>query len=120
MEFRKKEAEDAGPFETEASPRTPLESGMRLDFLYNREGGVWLVHDKPLPDKLKWVEYDAGAETVTLVMANGRIADPGLRIPPERSFYLTRAMEVTALLMKDGFVTDFSIVPMVSSQMTVN
>jgi len=116
----KKKHTASSSVEAESSAFPLPESDMRVDILYNREGGVWVLHDQPMPDALKWVEYDAASETVTLVTQGGRIADPGLKIPSEKSFYLERAMEVTALLMKDGFVTDFAIVPMVASKMIVN
>ena len=94
-------------------------SGIRIDFMFNREGGVWMLHDRPLP-VLKWVAYDHEKEILTLVTKDGRVADLGLRLSADRSFYLERAMEVTALLMKDGFVTDCAVVPLVTSRMTVN
>ncbi len=93
---------------------------MKVDFLFNRTGGAWLLHDKPLPDTLKWIEYDSEKEMVVLVTRSGRLEGLGLRIPIEKKIYLERAMEVTALLMHDGFVTDFTIVPMVTTNVTVN
>jgi len=119
MDDKKKNPTTESP--CEASPRlfTSCPADVKIDFMFNREGGVWLLHDQPLP-ALKWVEYDSEKEILTLVTDRGRIADLGLRLPADRSFYLERAMEVTALLMKDGFVTDFAVVPMVSSRMTVN
>jgi hypothetical protein len=120
MEGKKKHITSASPVKAESSSCSFPESDMRVGILYNRDGGVWLLHDQPMPDALKCVEYDAISETVTLITGSGRIADSGLKIPAEKSFYLERAMEVTAVLMKDGFVTDFAIVPMVVSNMTVN
>lgn len=96
-----------------------IESDTRIDLLYNREGQVWLLHDKPLPQVLQCIEYDAGRETIRLISDKGQIGQ-SLKISPERAYYLERAMDVTALLMKDGFVVDFSIVPMITSRMTVN
>src|SRR5258708_5094680 len=119
MDGKKKNPVSEGPCEADACQSASCPPDMKVDFLFNPERGVWLLHDKPLPI-LKWVEYDAETETLTLVTNRGRIADLGLKIPADRSFYLERAMEVTALLMKDGFVTDFAIVPMVTSRMTVN
>ena len=92
---------------------------MRIDFMFNREGAVWMLYDKPMP-ALKWVAYDREKEILSLVTKDGRVADLGLRLPVERSFHLERAMEVTALLMRDGFVTDCASVPLVSGRMTVN
>ena len=120
MDIKKKNNTNAGPFEAEGSSRSSLGADTRINFLFNKEGGVWLLHDKPLPDTLKWVEYDTQKETVTLVTRDGRISDLGVRIPADKSFYLERAMEVTTLLMDQGRVADFAIVPMVTANMTVN
>lgn len=105
---------------TVTSAAATLEMDMRVDFLFNRTGGAWLLHDKPLPDILKWIEYDSEKETIILVTRSSRIGGLGLRIPVEKKIYLDRAMEVTALLMHDGFVKDFAIVPMVTRNATVN
>jgi hypothetical protein len=102
----------------EAKPCAGI-SEIQVDFMFNREGAVWMLHDKPLP-ALKWVAYDCEKEILSLVTQDGRVADLGLRLAAGRSFYLERAMEVTALLMKNGFVADFAVVPMVTSRMTVN
>jgi len=110
------------PADSNLGTASPLSSdiNMRVDFLFNRTGGAWLLHDKPLPDILKWIEYDSEKETIVLVTRSGRLDGLGLRIPVEKKAYLERAMEVTALLMHDGFVKDFAVVPMVTTHMTVN
>ena len=103
-----------------AASRSSPGIDMKVDFLFNRTGGAWLLHDKPLPDVLKWIEYDSEKEMIVLVTRSGRVDGLGLRIPLEKKIYLERAMEVTALLMHDGFVMDFTVVPMVTTNATVN
>lgn len=119
MEGKKSNARSNQPAEPGPESRTHIESDTRIDLLYNRDGQVWLLHDKPLPQALICVEYDTNRETVSLISEKGRIGD-SLRISPERGYYLERAMDVTALLMKDGFVVDFSVVPMTTTRMTLN
>ena len=90
----------------------PLATCMKVDFLYNQEGGVWLLHDKPLPDILKWVDYDADTGIVTLNTAQGKTQQLGLPIPAEAIPRLTKAVEITVLLINNGKIMDFAIVPL--------
>jgi hypothetical protein len=100
--------------------QAPLASMMKVDFLLNKEGGVWLLHDKPLPGILKWVEYDADTERVMLVKRHGGVQDLGLKVPLSMGYSLMGAKEITAMLIDgDGKIVDFAIVPLVARQ-TIN
>jgi len=78
------------------------------------------LHDQPLPDILKWVEFDADLETVTLVTEGGKLQDLGIKIPSDMSYYIENAMELTTMLVKDGKVADFAIVPMLTRNTITN
>lgn len=106
--------------DTESPVFPTMNSTMKIDFLYNEEGKAWLLHDRPLPDILKWVEYDADTENVILVTRSGKIQDLGLKVPAGQALYIERAMEITVLLMKAGKVEDFAIVPMITRNTTLN
>lgn len=111
----------SGSLESVDSPVFPsMSSTMKVDFLYNQDGKAWLLHDRPLPDILKWVEYDSDTENVTLVTRSGKIQDLGLKVPAGQAMYIERAMEITVLLMNGGKIADFAIVPMITRNITVN
>jgi len=97
----------------------PLASQMKVDFLFNEDGHVWLLHEKPLADTLKWVEYDGDMESVTLVMADDKIQDLGLRLPRAMGMKIN-AKEITAMQMEDGKVADFCVVPILLRNLSVH
>ncbi len=98
----------------------PASGTMKVDFLFNKDGGAWLLHDKPLPDILKWIEYDADDESVTLVAQNGKVQNLGLKIPADMGAYLHIAMTVTALRMEGDKIADFAVVPLITRDTAVN
>jgi hypothetical protein len=98
--------------DSESPVLPPLATYMKVDFLYNQDGGVWLLHDKPLPDILKWVEYDADRGVVTLNTAQGKTQELGLPLPGVAASRLRKAIEITVLLMDKGKIMDFAIVPL--------
>ena len=96
------------------SPVYPsLMSQMKVDLAISPDSDVWLVHDKKLPEVLKWVEYDLDLETLVLVSLSGKIQDFGMRVPPTVKKYLRRAKTVCVVFQGEEFVNDMSIVPLV-------
>jgi hypothetical protein len=90
-----------------------LASKMKVDILFNVEGLVCIFHSEPLPEILRWVEYDVDLETVTLVMDSGNIHDVGLKISPEHGKHMKTATEVSVVLVKDSQIHDLTVVPVV-------
>ncbi len=72
-----------------ASPVYPsLMSQMKAELVVNPESDVWLIYDRPLPEVMKWIEYDLDLETLTLVSISGKIQDFGMRVPPAMKKFL--------------------------------
>lgn len=99
-------------FEPDSPLFPPLASYMRVEFLANLEGGVWVLHDKPLPDILKWVDYDVDAGTVTLAMQTGKTQPLGLGVPKSMVDRLKKANEISVILVQEKKVQDFALVPL--------
>lgn len=101
---------------------TPLAQQMHVDFLCNEKGSAWLLHSKPLPALLKWIEYDFEDEAVTLVFRQGQVMQLGLSIPDGMKKDLTGAKEATVMFVKEnGEIGDFIFVPViVQQQMAMN
>ena len=94
------------------SPVLPsLASYMKVDFMFN-DKGVWILHDKPLPEILKWVEYDVEKGTVILNTAEGRTQELGLAIPVKAAARLRKSVEISVMLVKNGQIADMTIVPL--------
>jgi hypothetical protein len=94
------------------SPVLPsMASYMKVDFMFN-DKGVWILHDQPLPEILRWVDYDTDSGTVTLNTAQGKTQELGLPIPARASERLRKSVEISVMLIKDGKIADFTIVPL--------
>lgn len=89
----------------------PLAASMTVDFLWDEDGGAWILHDKPLPEILKWVDYDADRGVVTLNTAKGRTQDLGVAIPAKASKLLAKTVKITVMYMQGGQVQDLAVVP---------
>lgn len=90
----------------------PLMSQMKVDLVVNPNSDVWLIYERPLPEIMKWVEYDADMETLTLVSISGKIQDFGMRVPPAMKKFLRRAKQIYAVHQGEGHIKDMSLVPL--------
>lgn len=85
--------------------RRPLGDVMQYEVLINEKSRVWIFHDKPLQNRLAWVEFDPETGAIELVphdMRSGILyADisPALHARIQTSdlvyFYLTDGEKVT-------------------------
>lgn len=70
--------------DTRVAEQTPvipaLYSRMNPDLLVNAEGQVLLVHEKPMPDPIWWVEYDPEDRQLVFITTTGQIMPFGVAI----------------------------------------
>ncbi len=96
------------------SPIYPsLLSQMKVDLAVSPESDVWMVYEKPLPEVMKWIEYDIDLATLTLVSLSGKIQDFGKKVPTSMQKYMSRATQVYAVHQGDIQIEDMSVVPLV-------
>lgn len=96
------------------SPVYPsLMSMMKVDLVISPESDVWMAHDKPLPEVLKWIEYDLDLENLILVSVSGKIQDFGMKVPPAMKKYLRKATHIFAIYQAEDHIKDMSRVPLV-------
>lgn len=86
--------------------------GMKIDVAVNEDSKIWVIHDKPFPDYLEWVEFDKEAGVLTFVTATGKIQDLGMQIHAPMDDFLAQAGEVCVLMVRDGQVRDMGRVPL--------
>ena len=102
---------------TTANPDFPLYpslmSQMKVDLAVSPKSDVWMVHEHPLPEIMKWVEYDIELATLTLVSISGKIQDFGMKVPPAMKKYLSRATQIYAIHQGETEIKDMSVVPLV-------
>lgn len=96
------------------SPVYPsLMSQMKVDLVLNPESDVWMIYERPLPEVMKWIEYDIEMESLILVSLSGKIQGFGMKVPPAMKKYLRQAKQVYAVRQDDNGIQDMSIVPLV-------
>lgn len=96
------------------SPVYPsLMSMMMVDLVLSPESDVWLIYERPLPEALKWIEYDLDLESLILVSLSGKVQDFGMKVPPAMKKYLRRAKQIYAILFSDEKINDMCFVPLV-------
>ncbi len=47
--------------------RIPLGDAMRFEILVNEKSQIWIFHDKALPYRLAWIEFDLTREVLELI-----------------------------------------------------
>lgn len=91
----------------------PLMSMMKADLVLNPESDVWLIHERPLPEVMKWIEYDIELETLILVGLSGKIQSFGMKVPPAMKKYLRKGQQIHLIRFAGEVIQDMSIVPLV-------
>lgn len=89
-----------------------LMSMMKVDLVISPESDVWMLHDQPLPEVMKWVEYDQDLQTLTLVSLSGKVQDFGMRVPPAMQKYMKRATKIYAIHQGENEIKDMTVVPL--------
>ncbi|HEY8190233.1 MAG TPA: hypothetical protein VIF12_06070, partial [Micavibrio sp.] len=94
------------------SLRTPLGDVMNFEILINEKSQVWIFHDKAMPSRLAWIEFDPAAGMLELIshdMRNGLFyAD----VPAALSTRICKANLVYLYLTDGEKVTGFQKIPM--------
>lgn len=88
-----------------------LASQMNVDLVVNDDGSVWLLHDKPFSDFLRWVEYDAADNKVTIVTQQGRVQDLGMVIPAPMIPAFLKARDICIAQLRNKKIHDMYILP---------
>ncbi len=86
---------------------------MDLQFVVNEKGEVLVLHNRPLPDFISWVEYDMDFDSLTFVTKGGKIFGLGYKIHEPFRPYLSKGKEINIVWMQDGGIADIAQVPLV-------
>ena len=91
-----------------------LMNSMKIGLMTNEASHVMLIHNKPLPNILRWAEYDTETTSLTFVMEGGKIQDSGLKVAPDIEDDLLDATELYAVQTNDDGtkVRDIYLVPL--------
>lgn len=56
---------------------------MLMDIVTNDDGDVYVLHDRPFPENIGWIEFDEETARLDFISAEGRIRFFGMTVPPE-------------------------------------
>ncbi|PJB70643.1 MAG: hypothetical protein CO093_07280 [Alphaproteobacteria bacterium CG_4_9_14_3_um_filter_47_13] len=87
-------------------------STMKIDVAVNEDGMVWVIHDKPFPDYLEWIEFDKELGMMSFVTALGKIQGLGMKIHPPMDEYLVETKQVCVIMIRDEQIRDMALVPL--------
>lgn len=100
-----------------ADPDSPvypsLLSTMKADLVLNPESDIWLIYSEPLPELVKWIEYDIELETLILVSLSGKIQSFGKKVAPAMKKYLRQGRQIYLIRYDMDVIQDMGIVPLV-------
>lgn len=57
-------------------------SDMLMDIVTNDEGDVYVLHDRPFPEAIGWLEFDEETARLDFISEEGRIRFFGMTVPP--------------------------------------
>ncbi len=92
---------------------TSLTAGMNVDLVANAKGQVWVMHDRPFPGQLKWMEFDPGAATLDFIRHDGTMLDLGMTVDPVIAGHMRQASQGNVIYQVDEVMKDLYIVPLV-------
>ncbi len=93
--------------------QAPLKTIMKIDFIVNDKGQVWVVYDRPLPNSLDWIEYDLENDRLIFVGRGGVLHDYGEEVLPEVRTYLKRAQSAFVVRMENKKIMDVAVIKII-------
>jgi hypothetical protein len=93
-------------------PRSLAEM-MRVSLLIHKDGLLWIMHDKPLPGVLEWMEYDGDEGKLYLVSETGALLDLGFPLNKAFRTQLMKSKHLMTVHVADKKIHDMKIVPVV-------
>lgn len=85
---------------------------MKIEVAVNAEGKVLVLHEKPFPDYLEWIEFDAKTGLMTFITAGGKLQELGLAIYEPMTKYVLKAKDVCVICVRSGEIRDMGLVPL--------
>ncbi len=81
----------------------PLARVMNIELVVKEEDATTVVlHNRPLPRRADWAEYDMDLATLTFVTWDGAIFDLGIKVQPILGEKMARAVRMNMIYMEGG------------------
>jgi hypothetical protein len=91
---------------------------MKIALFIHENGTLWVVHDKPLPERLEWLDFDGDDRKITFIGYGGKPMELGLNVPDEYLEPLLDAEYVMAAHVENDQIINMTIVPVVTRMIT--
>lgn len=66
----------------------------RFELAVNEEAKAFVFYNKPLENKLSWLEFDLGTNKLDFVMEDGDLRDFGMPVHPDLAKHMQNAHQV--------------------------
>lgn len=90
----------------------PLATRMGVDLVVNEKSDIWLLHDKPFAEIVKWIEFHQDLNKVILIMASGKQQELGMVVPEDIAKDLRHGRQIYLVHMQDKKISDCGMVPL--------
>jgi hypothetical protein len=95
---------------------TDATASMKVDVAINKDGLVWILHDRPFPDIVEWVEFDIDSKIMTFITYGGKLQNLGISIHPPMDEKIARARSVFVMQVQNGEIRDMGRLPLITQQ----
>lgn len=101
MDFLRRQAEKYKIPEN-APVLAPIAGYMGVEIVVKDDGSSMILHDKPMPETVQWVDYDMDLDTLTFVSFKGKIFGLGMKVKPNFRKYLRQGKSIYIVYMENG------------------
>jgi len=104
LSARKRAEEDKKFVIPAGAPVLPsIVSGDRdAELVINADGLAMVLYNKPLPEKIEWVEYDMDLAILTFVTYEGKVQGLGMKVHKPFRKYLSKTKEIVLIYMENA------------------
>ncbi len=76
--------------------------GMKLDLAVSDIGEVYIFHEKPMLERVNWVEYDRDVFKLYLISEKGRIQGVGMKVRKSLDDVISQAKRIYLIHRENG------------------
>lgn len=80
----------------------PLVPAMGVEIVVKDDGSTMILHDKPMPEPVHWVDYDLDLDLLTFVSWKGKIFNLGMKVQPNFRKYMRKGQSLYIVYMEGG------------------
>ncbi|MDP7143507.1 MAG: hypothetical protein QF692_01060 [Alphaproteobacteria bacterium] len=98
----------------------PLNTDMKVELVFGKNGTFSILHSARLPYILKWVEFEPEQRSFVFVSQEGYLQPLGMKVPEKIMDRLDKLDELAVMHVEGGKVADLCLVPLMKPSVTWN